>query len=82
MFYAEIDKDGRCFHVSPDELPVGESIIQTEEENVLGKIWNGEGWEDAPVEESTAGAEPTALTHSQTKNAPNLFVDVRECTGA
>lgn len=65
MFYAEIDKDGRCFHVTPDELPVGESIIQTEEENVLGKIWNGTGWEDAPVEESTAEAEPTEMEQLQ-----------------
>ena len=30
----------------------------------------------------TAGAEPTALTHSQTKNAPDLFVDRRERTAA
>lgn len=44
MYYAEIKKDGRCFHVTPNELPESETIIKTETNDVLGKYWDGENW--------------------------------------
>ena len=63
MFYAEIDETGRCFHITPDELPLGERILLAESADVLGKIWNGESWEEAPVEE--VEAEPTEMEQLQ-----------------
>lgn len=57
MFYAEIDKTGRCFHVTPNELPLGERILLVDGADVLGKIWNGESWEEEPEEEQVTEME-------------------------
>lgn len=46
-FYCEIDKDGYCYHVTQDELPLSETILFAEE-NMFGKTWNGENWVETP----------------------------------
>ncbi len=63
MYYAEIDENGRCFHVTNDKLPVCDTIIEVESVDVLGKIWNGETWEDEiiPEPEPTPEPQPTQL---------------------
>ena len=52
-FYCEIHKNGFCFHTTQNELPLSESTIYAEE-NMLGKVWDGEKWNDhEPVEPVT-----------------------------
>ena len=48
MFYAEIDENGKCFHVTETKLPESPTIIKTDDGSVLGKIWDGEKW-NVPV---------------------------------
>jgi len=50
MFYAEIDTNKRCFHVTDNPLPLGNTIIAVESNDVLGKVWNGEMFIDDPAE--------------------------------
>lgn len=63
MYCAEIDENKKCFHVTPDKLPPSDTIIETEYNNVLGKIWNGTDWEeDLSFEEPEEPTyEPTQL---------------------
>lgn len=49
-FYCEIDKDGYCYHVTQDELPLSETILLVEE-NMFGKTWDGENWVETPKNE-------------------------------
>ena len=41
MFYAELDENNRCFHVTESELPLSERIVAVDK-NVLGMIYNSE----------------------------------------
>ena len=41
MFYAELDENNRCFHVTESELPLSERIVAVDK-NVLGMIYNPE----------------------------------------
>lgn len=65
MFYAEIDENGKCFHVTGCELPLSNCIIVTDDVNVLGKIWDGSQWMEPPEPESPV-PEPTQLDKIQT----------------
>lgn len=49
-FYCEINKDGYCYHVTQDELPLSETILFAEE-NMFGKTWDGENWIETPKKE-------------------------------
>lgn len=65
MFYAEINENGKCFHITENELPLGDNIIATEE-NVIGKIWDGEKFIDDPtVPEPEAPTQLDAIEESQ-----------------
>ena len=44
MYYAEVDENGRCFHVTNDKLPLSDTIIEVKNIDVLGMIWNGTDW--------------------------------------
>lgn len=46
MYYAEIDETGYCFHVTDAELPLGDTILKVDSMDVLGKVWDGEKWND------------------------------------
>ena len=46
MYFAEIDKNGRCFHVTTTELTESDTVVKTDEADVLGKIWDGEEWKE------------------------------------
>lgn len=50
MYYAEVDKNGKCFHITKTKLPESPTIIKTDDRNVLGKIWDGEKWNE-PISE-------------------------------
>lgn len=54
-WYAEIDETGFCFHTTQTELPLSETILLADYD-VIGMIWDGENWNEAPEEPS----EPTA----------------------
>lgn len=60
MYYAEIDKTGYCFHVTDAELPLGDTILKVDSMDVLGKVWDGENWNDSEQPEPEP-AEPTQL---------------------
>lgn len=47
MYFAEIDKNGRCFHVTTTELTESDTVVKTDEADVLGKIWDGEKWNES-----------------------------------
>lgn len=42
MFYAEINSEGKCFHVTDNERPLSDTVIAVDDFSVLGKIWDGE----------------------------------------
>lgn len=48
MFYAEINENGKCFHITPNELPLSDTIIAVKDSSVLGKIWDGEKFVEDP----------------------------------
>lgn len=56
MFYCEIDENKRCFHVTTNELPLSDTIILSEE-NQLGRIYQDGEWVEPPepVEEPVVG---------------------------
>lgn len=60
MYYAEIDENGRCFHVTNDKLPLSDTIIEVENIDVLGMIWNGTEWANETKIEETV-PQPTQL---------------------
>lgn len=63
-FYCEINKDGLCFHVTQNVLPLSDTVLYAEE-NMLGKVWDGEKWNDPePV-------EPVADEYQQYYNEVN-----------
>ena len=51
MMFAQVDEHGHCFAVSdfnaPGSIPVADA-------SVLGKIWDGAEWQDAPQEAQPA----------------------------
>lgn len=59
MFYAEIDENKKCYHVTPCKLPESETIIAVDNGDVLGKVWDGEKFIDDPNEEPAADAVTT-----------------------
>lgn len=71
MFYAELDENNRCFHVTESELPLSERVVATDK-NVLGMIYDpetGEFSECVPLE-PTPDPEPTQLDRiEETVNA-------------
>lgn len=70
MYYAEIDEYGKCFHITETKLPESKTIIKTDNKNALGKIWDGEKWNEPvpepipeqPLSEQEQIAIDTALT--------------------
>lgn len=68
MFYAEIDKNGFCFHITQNKLPISDSVLLVDE-NVLGKIWDGEKWNDDPS--TLEPPEPTQM--DRIENALNAL---------
>ena len=60
MYYAEIDENGRCFHVTNDKLPLSDTIIEVKNIDVLGMIWNGTEWANETKIEETV-PQPTQL---------------------
>lgn len=60
MFYAEINESGFCYHVTASELPLGEFVLKVDSPSVLGKIWDGENWNE-PEQPEPEPAEPTQL---------------------
>lgn len=69
MFYAEINKNGKCFHVTQNRLPLSDTVVVTEDENVIGKIWNGEKFIDDPTV-----PEPEAPTQLDTIEESQLII--------
>ena len=57
MYFAEIDENGKCFHITEDELPLSDRILLADR-NVIGMVWDGEKWNDP---ESIPASEPTQL---------------------
>lgn len=63
IFYCEIDENGYCYHVTADMLPLRSTVLKAEQ-NMLGKIWNGEKWND--LEQTTEPeTEPTPLSEQE-----------------
>lgn len=64
MFYAELDENNRCFHVTESELPLSERVVATDK-NVLGMIYDPETGTFSeyipPEPEPTPDPEPTQL---------------------
>ena len=60
MYYAEVDENGRCFHVTNDKLPLSDTIIEVKNIDVLGMIWNGTDWKQESKSEEMISL-PTQL---------------------
>ena len=60
MYYAEVDENGRCFHVTNDKLPLSDTIIEVKNIDVLGMIWNGTDWKQESKSEEMISL-PTLL---------------------
>lgn len=60
MYYAEIDENGRCFHVTNDKLPLSDTIIEVKNIDILGMIWNGTDWKQESKSEEMISL-PTQL---------------------
>ena len=48
MFYAEINQNGKCFHLTTNPLPLSDTVTQTDDPDALGKIWDGEKFVEDP----------------------------------
>ena len=64
MFYAELDENNICFHVTESKLPLSERVVVADK-NVLGMIYDPETGEFSeyipPEPEPTPDPEPTQL---------------------
>lgn len=61
MFSAQIDSEGKCFHITDSQLPKSPNVIPVDTYDVLGKIWDGEKWNDPPAPEPEPIPKPTQL---------------------
>ena len=76
MYYAEIDENGRCFHVTNDKLPLSDTIIEVKNIDVLGMIWNGTDWKQESKSEEMIHMVlyKNKFHNSSSKNRRNLLL--------
>lgn len=78
FWYAEIDENGICFHISDTELPLSDTIIKIDNPNVLGWTYsNGEWIEPEPVEPPPA-KEPQPTNADIVENQYSIMMAITD----